>query len=257
MECIDKIGEKKLAADNAEVSVTAGLGVAESAPDNERVPDMTPMTFDPCYKTVIILERHGESLGNAERTYHGHSQIGLSERGVIQAKRSAEYLANLKIDAIYSSDLKRAYDTAAEHLAYHKEPKIVPRECLREVNIGRWQGMKIVDIIEQYGEYFTVEWKEQFGTFRGAPEGESVPDAANRFFAALLEVAKECEGKTVLVASHAAVIRAAYAKIKGIAPERVAAELPFPNNASFTVVYFDGERLVPGEFSHDGHLADT
>ena len=255
MKNIEKNGENNFAADNS--TVTTGLGVAESAPDSERTPDMTPMTFDPCYKTVIILERHGESLGNAERTYHGHSQIGLSDRGVVQAKRSAEYFANVKLDAIFSSDLKRAYDTAAEHLAYHKGLEIIPCERLREVNVGRWQGMKIVDIIEQYGEYFTVEWKEQFGTFRGAPEGESVPDAAERFYRALLDIARKCCGKTVLVASHAAVIRAAYAKIKGIAPERVAAELPFPNNASFTVVYFDGERLVPGEFSHDGHLADT
>ena len=234
----------------------SGFGMTEGGPDPKKIPDLEPLKFEN-YKTVLILERHGESVGNAERTYHGHSDIPLSERGYVQVARSAELLKSTKIDAIYSSDLRRAMETAEAHLGYHKELSIEPCEKLREIHVGKWQGMKVVDIIEEYGEYFTVEWKEKFGTFRGAPGGESVPDGAVRFTEALLDIARKNIGKTVLVASHAAVIRAAFAKIKGIAPEDVAVELPFPTNASLTVVYFDGERLISGEFSHDSHLADT
>ena len=246
--------EKRRESKNA--SENTGFGMTEGGPDPSMIPDMTPMRLEP-YKTVLIVERHGESVGNAERTYHGHSDISLSERGFEQVARSAEFLRDLKIDAIYSSDLQRALQTAEAHLAYHPELEIIPQERLRELNVGQWQGMRVVDIIEQYGEYFTVEWKEEFGTFRGAPGGESVPAGAVRLSEALLDIARKNEGKTVLVASHAAVIRAAFSKICGIPAEEVGRKLPFPTNASLTVIYFDGERLVPGEFSHDSHLADT
>ena len=63
--------------------------------------------------TRIILVRHGQSEANANFIFAGHSDFPLTEFGHAQAKLVAEYLAkNEKIDAIYSSDLKRAYYTA-------------------------------------------------------------------------------------------------------------------------------------------------
>ena len=66
-------------------------------------------------KTLIYLVRHGESLGNAKRIYLGHTNLDLSDLGYIQANVTAQYLKGVKIDAIYSSDLLRAHNTALPH----------------------------------------------------------------------------------------------------------------------------------------------
>ena len=66
-------------------------------------------------ETTLILVRHGQSIGNATRVYLGHTNLGLTERGKMQAQLTAERLRDEKIDAIYSSDLKRAHDTAMPH----------------------------------------------------------------------------------------------------------------------------------------------
>ena len=62
--------------------------------------------------TVFYLVMHGQSIGNALRTYLGHTNLDLSELGYEQAKITAEHLRNVPFDAIYSSDLLRAYHTA-------------------------------------------------------------------------------------------------------------------------------------------------
>ena len=58
--------------------------------------------------TQVILVRHGETEWNVEQIFRGRIDIELNETGVKQAELLAEYLSNLKIDAVYSSPLKRA-----------------------------------------------------------------------------------------------------------------------------------------------------
>ena len=60
----------------------------------------------------------------------------------------------------------------------------------------------------------------------------------------------------MLIGCHAAAIRAFWGKLTGIAPEELASALPFPTNASVSIVYFDGESLAAGEYSHADHLTD-
>ena len=214
--------------------------------------DLTPLFVDKRYNTRLLVVRHGESIANAERIFLGHTNVGLSERGHIQARATADYLKDEPISAIYSSDLIRAYDTARPNAEY-RGIEIHPMQELREIYIGKWENSKIDDIERDFGEEFTVGWKQNFGIFT-PPEGEPVQAAAERFFNALLGIAKQHEGECVLITAHAAVIRAFYAKLIGVAPERVTAEVDFPYNASVTTVYFDGECLVGGEFSHYSHL---
>ena len=230
-------------------------GIGTGKPDPTATPDMTPITFDSGYNTRLLLVRHGESFGNMQRRFLGHTDMGLSERGRVQAERTADFLRGVHLDAIYSSDLSRAYETALPIAAAHNMGIIKDRE-LRELYVGSWEGFLVVELEEWFGNYFNEEWKHQFGTFRGAPGGESVQALRDRICSALLRIAKENEGKTVAVVFHAAALRAGFAHIAGIAPERVCQDLPFPNNASISVVYYDGERLVAGEYSHDGHLVD-
>ena len=212
------------------------------------------LELDERFKTVILLERHGESLGNSNRVILGHTDLDLSEKGYQQAERSAEFLSSMKIDAVYSSDLIRAHNTALPHAKLRGLPVIDTRQ-MREIYAGEWEGRAVVDIEKEYKDIYESGWKASFGTFC-IPGGESSLEGGKRIHAELLRIAKENEGKCVLVASHAAVIRAFWGIITNTKPEDLAEAYQYPHNASISVVYFDGKSLLPGEFSHADHLVD-
>ena len=202
--------------------------------------------------TILILVRHGQSIGNATRVYLGHTNLGLTERGKMQAQLTAERLRDEKIDAIYSSDLKRAHDTAMPH-AEMRGLDIIDKKELREVNVGLWEGMSIDDIIRDYHDEFLIDWKENFGTFT-PPQGESMPDVGRRVYKAIEEIAKAHEGQTVLITSHAAALREFWGMILGLKFEEIAPAVPFPANASYSrIKYCDGV-FTPIEFSVDDHI---
>ncbi len=203
--------------------------------------------------TKIILIRHGESLGNANRAILGHTDLDLSPLGYEQARTTADYLKDEKIDIIYSSDLKRAYNTAVPHAKIRKMD-IICSEKLREMYVGEWENMRFDDIMAKWGrEEYEEKWKNNFGTYR-FPGGESVEEGGIRFYNEILRIAFENPGKTVLIAAHAAVIRAFWAIISGISWENLAKTYSFATNASYSVAYFDGQRMIPDSYSNDAHL---
>lgn len=203
--------------------------------------------------TNIILVRHGESLANARRVYLGHLDWELTERGLMQADATAAYLSGEQIDAVYSSDLKRAYSTALPHAQMRSLP-VITSKALREIYIGLWEGVEISRLETVWHDEFYDGWKARFGTFT-PPEGESIPAARDRMYSELVRIAKENVGKTVLIASHAAAIRALWGRVAGIKPENMGTDSTFPTNASVTRISFDGERLLPVEYSYDAHLS--
>jgi broad specificity phosphatase PhoE len=214
--------------------------------------DMSPIKLDKRYRTVLYVVRHGESIGNANREFLGHTDKDLSTLGYSQAVRTAEYLAYENIDAIYSSDLIRAHNTALPH-ANMRGLTVKDDKSLREIYAGEWEGMKVEDIIEKYPHEFLDVWRENFGVCT-IPGGESVSLLGERIYNALERIADANKGKKILIACHAAAIRSFWGKITKTAPEDLANAYGFPTNASVTVVYYDGKKLIPGEYSHDDHL---
>ena len=204
------------------------------------------------FDTVMFIIRHGQSIGNLNREFLGHMNKDLSDLGYKQAAATAEFLSDERIDVVYSSDLQRAHNTALPH-AKMRGLEVIDSEGLREIFAGEWEGMRVEDIKEKYGNYYADVWRAQFGICR-LPGGEAVPELAQRIHGELLRIAKENRGKRILVGLHAAAIRAFFGKIKGIEPSELAGAFDFPTNASVSVVYFDGEKLVPGYYSYDEHL---
>lgn len=251
-EEFEKMQKNNDIAKENENTAEAALGLKKNT--DKKAADMTPMTFDERYKTKILLVRHGESIGNATRTFLGHIDLDLSERGYLQAARTDEFLADVKIDAVYTSTLIRAYNTALPH-AKRRGIAIVPSPQLREMYAGDWENKKVEQIIEIWGDDFTEGWRGKFGVYT-IPGGEEPTAATERFYCEVYKIAKENEGKTVLIGAHAAVIRLFFGKIRSIEPKDLADAFFYPTNASVSVVYFDGERLIPGEYSHDAHLSD-
>lgn len=203
-------------------------------------------------ETKLIFVRHGESLANAQKIYLGHLDWDLSELGKCQAAETAKFLANEPISAIYSSDLVRAYNTAVPHSEIHNLPIIKSRE-LREIFLGEWEGVTLADLDERYHDEFYIGWRTKFGEFT-PPGGEPVQAVAKRIYNEALRIAKAHTGETVLIATHAAAIRSFWGLLTKCEPSQLAERIQFPSNASFTTVYFDGEELVPGEYSCDEHI---
>ncbi len=204
--------------------------------------------------TKIYLVRHGESVGNLNRVCLGHTDLSLTEKGLLQAQTTCEALKDIKIDAVYSSDLQRAYFTALPH-AELRGLDVIKMQDFRELYFGDWENASIAELTEIYKEQFVIGWRTLFGTFT-PPNGESVVDMADRIAAGLKKIASDNMGKTILVASHAAAIRALWGKISGNKPEDWALAHPFPSNASYSIIEYDGERLIPKEYSCDSHLGE-
>jgi broad specificity phosphatase PhoE len=210
-------------------------------------------------KVRIYIVRHGESEANLAEVMAGHSNFPLTDKGREQARLTAEALRDVRFDGIYSSDLVRAVETANAHAELRGlSPDFVRQDKgLRELFVGDWECMSFTELEAKYGEFYTVTWKRGFGSF-AAPGGESVPDLAERVSSTIAKIALATGGENILVASHGGAIRAFWGKIAGMTDDEVSTSLPFPSNASYSVVDFDTESgiFTPVEFSVDDHLAD-
>ena len=204
--------------------------------------------------TLIYIIRHGESVGNLHRICLGHTDLDLTELGHMQAKKTAEALSEIDFSAIYSSDLIRAVHTAEPH-ALPRGLEIGKNEAFRELYFGNWENASVLMLKEKFHDEFMIGWRANFGTFT-APNGESVIEMAERMADGLKKIASMHSGEKILVTSHAAAIRALWGKISGFKPSEWADAYPFPTNASYSIVEFNGEELKPISYSNDSHLGE-
>ena len=205
-------------------------------------------------KTTIYLVRHGQSVGNLNNTMLGHTDLDLSEVGYKQAQITAEALREVNFDAIYSSDLVRARNTALYH-AKMRNFEVRTDTDFRELDVGDWENQSIEKLQKEFETDFFVGWIQNFGTFT-FPNGESVLGGGERFYSALEKLAKAHEGEQILLATHAAVIRAFWGIVLGLPCEKWATDTKFPTNASYSVVEYDEGKFTPVSFSNDKHLGE-
>lgn len=197
--------------------------------------------------TRIILERHGQSIGNRDGIYLGHTDLGLTEKGKEQAECTARHLKNENITRIYSSDLKRAMDTALPHCTLHGIP-LETSEALREMHVGDWEGADVTELKKL--EEFTVR-----RTYRDFvyPGGEGVTDASDRMKKEIIRLAEENPDTTILIVSHSAAIRAFWYYLMGYTETNMLDSVPFMKNASYCILTYDGE-LHGVSYGIDDHL---
>ncbi|MBR5615174.1 MAG: histidine phosphatase family protein [Clostridia bacterium] len=205
--------------------------------------------------TTLILVRHGESTANREGIFAGHFDAELQDRGLLQAKETAKYIAeNYHVDKVYASDLKRAFNTG-RCIAELAGVEIIPDKNLREINAGKWDGVKWAVVEKLYEKDFGV-WTADIGRAK-TTDGESVAELAERVIRKLEWIAKENDGKTIVVATHATPIRAVQSMVKTGGLEEMK-NIPWVSNASVSILeYDDGKwrfKLV-GEDRHLGGIA--
>lgn len=151
--------------------------------------------------TTIYLVRHGATEWNKAKRAQGHADIDLNEEGRKQAVATAQELAHLEVEAVYSSDLRRAVDTAASIAAAHGLEVHIDRD-LREIDQGEWEGLHVGEIERR--------WPELWGPARhynARPGGESPQDVRKRSLEALLSVVGAHPEGNVVVVSHGGTIR--------------------------------------------------
>jgi len=156
--------------------------------------------------TTILLARHGETDWNRERRFQGHADPPLNQTGRAQAADLSRALADEELDAVYSSPLRRAFETAeVVAVAHGLEPVVV--EALREVDVGSWQGLTRAEVESRFSEQY-ARW---LGHEQGWEDGETYQQMGDRVIEALLELAAAHDGGRILVVTHGGPIRAAFA----------------------------------------------
>jgi broad specificity phosphatase PhoE len=189
--------------------------------------------------TTIFLARHGESDWNVEKRFQGHSDRPLTERGREQAHALANLVGSEKIDAVYTSPLSRARETA-EIVAARAGLEAVALPELREVDTGSWSGLSRADVEARFPEGF-ARWRSGGS---GWEDGESYEEMAERVIGALRKIAEDHPDGRVLVISHGGPIRAIHAAAEGLAIKDYRRLKPVEPNARLSAVAVENGRLT-------------
>jgi broad specificity phosphatase PhoE len=190
--------------------------------------------------TTIFLARHGESDWNAANRFQGHSDRPLTKLGRRQAETLAELVAAENVDAIYSSPLIRALETA-RIVAARTGLDVVPVDDLCEVNTGSWSGLSRDEVAERFPEAFE-RWTSGGA---GWEDGETYEDMAARTLRAVSRMAGAHPEGRILVVSHGGPIRAIQAAANGMDINAYRRLKPVEPNARLSAVAVEDGLITP------------
>lgn len=186
----------------------------------------------------LTLIRHGQTDWNLQGRWQGHADEPLNELGRLQAMAVAKRMAEIgeEHDAIISSDLSRASDTAS-HVARAVGLPLQTTALWRELDLGKWSGLTRQEVSERYAD--------ELAQLRGGADlprggGERVADMDGRIAGALTLLQREFAGRRVIVVTHGGPVRAAL-RIMGLDKPGGSAFSLAIDNASITSVTLDGD----------------
>ena len=199
----------------------------------------------------LILVRHGETEWNREGRFQGQSPVGLSEKGIMQAKETAKALAAMKPTALYSSPLTRAMMTAKE-ISKEVSLEVTPLDGIKEVHLGEMEGITGREMRSRFGAFYAA-WRKDPGQ-AVFPAGESMRQLQDRAWNAIVGLEKAHPNGAVIAVSHNFAIRAILCRFMG---------LPFSrfhrlrvDLASLGVLQCNGSRRQMLAMNERCHLSD-
>lgn len=154
--------------------------------------------------TTLFLLRHGETLANLEQRYQGQGESALSELGIDEAKELAKSLRSIRFSAVYSSNLKRAHDTAAIIAEAHKL-KAVKVPGLKERFYGEWEGLTFEEIRKRYKKTYESWLEDPAKTV--IPKAETLIDLQKRGVKAIEDIVGRHKDGTICVVAHGGINR--------------------------------------------------
>ena len=163
--------------------------------------------------TSIILVRHGQTAWNAEEVFRGQIDIELDETGLKQAELLAEYLSRRKLEAVYSSPLKRAIQTA-EAIARHHGLTVEIAPGLNDIDFGEWQGLSLREVRTRFNELLEM-WVSDPHLVR-IPSGDSLDEVRQRALALMNQVVDKHGGKEIALVSHRVVNKVLICALLGL-----------------------------------------
>jgi alpha-ribazole phosphatase len=161
----------------------------------------------------IYLIRHGEVEPAAVGKLIGHTDVELSDRGMEQAHRLAEKLSSARLDAVYSSDLRRALRTA-EIIAEPNRVRAQPSATWREIDMGAWEGRPLSSLNDEAPEDVASLFNEP-ASFE-YPGGESFADFTIRIQRALDQLLLTHPNGEIALVAHGGVCRAIIGGVLGM-----------------------------------------
>lgn len=185
--------------------------------------------------TIVLLIRHGQTPTTGQILPGRTPGLRLSERGQEQARDVASRLEGLALDAVYSSPMERAQETAAPTAA-GQGLQLLADANLIECDFGQWTGEKLTELNK------LPEWKQvqsSPSTFR-FPEGESFTEMQDRMVSAVKDIVQRHPGQVVAAFSHADTIKAAVAYFVGTPLD------------SFQKIHIDTASISAVEFTTEG-----
>ena len=199
--------------------------------------------------TRVFLLRHGETAWNAEQRLQGHADVELNELGRWQARRLAETLAAEDVAALYSSDLRRALDTARALAEISGQP-VHTDSALRERAFGFLEGLTYDEIDARFPED-ALRWRRREPDF--APGGgETMNGFSARSLAAVTRLAAAHPGQAIAVFAHGGVLDCVYREALGLG---LAVSRSWQlGNASINRLLFTGSRFTVLGWDDRGHL---
>lgn len=200
----------------------------------------------------LLLVRHGITEFNSTRRFAGYSDIEMSADGYRQVERLRGYLANEKIDAIYSSDLKRALVTA-EVISSGCGIDIVACPELREMNYGQAEGLTFDEISRRYPE--VAELVVSSSLHLEFPGGESFYGFIERTSKFLDRLNNHTPSETILIVSHSGPLKVLVCSLLGIDQDhwwqiRI-------DNASLSIVDINPRGTILTRLNDTSHLRET
>jgi len=163
--------------------------------------------------TPIYLVRHGQTAWNKEEVFRGRTDIPLDETGLREAELAAEYFRPIHLQAIYSSPLSRARQTAQKIAQFHALD-VQPLDGIIDMSFGSWEGRSLREVEERDEAHFR-QWREQPHLVK-LPGGETLDEVRARAMAALGEVISEHPERTVVLVSHRVINKVLLCGILGL-----------------------------------------
>jgi len=160
----------------------------------------------------LILARHGETAWNVEKVFRGRADVDLNRVGLKQAELLGKYLSNWELEAIYSSPLRRALDTA-NMVARYQKVAVRVAEGLTDFDYGEWQSVPEQEVKKLYPALLN-EWHSNPHKVR-TPGGESLEDVRRRVVELINDILPRHRGNVLLV-SHRVVIKVLICYLLGL-----------------------------------------
>ena len=159
--------------------------------------------------TIVLLARHGETDWNRDGRFQGHADPPLNDTGRTQAAELGASLASDGISAIFSSDLRRAAETA-EIVASCLGLPVSHDAALREIDVGSWSGLTRDEVRARFPVGFARWLDGEIGH-----DGETRLQLMERIRAAVLQIVSRHPGEHLLLVSHGGAIRALQRTVLG------------------------------------------